>query len=278
MIYLLDADLNGLDSIEFLVKDGLVTHIPCGTYETWDYAMQWLIRNAVPLKDLVVHDTISQLAFLTQGDAKLGNDPYTNLWEKRNLFLEGDSNYLNVYQVSGYFLMRRCKNLASRGVRQIMTCHEGEQTDNSIKKKAPSLNPALYARIKEVTSDVFRLWTLPYAVSDPQTGAIMYEAGTRAIQIKGDAGAIAKYHLSPFIQTPTNIPIPRATDPALPLVELIIGKLPTTLCLYGETGVGKTTASLSEALLVYLCRYHRELVSEPLRAAIAANPARYQLA
>lgn len=264
----MDCDLNGLDSVEFLVKDGLVTHIPCPSYEAWDYAMQWLLRNAQPGVDLVVIDTISQLAFITQGDAKLGNDQYANLWEKRGLFLDGDANYLNVYQVSGYFIVRRIKNLTGRGVRVIFTCHEGDQTDNYIKKKAPSVNPALYARIKEITSDVFRLWALPQPVVEQATGRVLYAAGTRAIQIKGDAAAVAKYHMTPFLatSTPTHIPIPNATDPALPLVELIIGRLPSALCLYGEPGVGKTTTALSEALFVYLQRHHQDLIPESLKA------------
>lgn len=268
MIYLLDADLNGTDSIDFLIKDGLVYHIPCGTYDVFDQAMQWLLRNAVPGQDTVVIDTISQLAFLTQGDAKLGNDPLENLWNKRDLFLDGDRNYLNVYNVSGYFIVRRIKNLANRGVRIIFTCHEGDQTDQFVKKKAPSLNKALYERTKEITSDICRIWVLPTPILKPGTQEILYPAGTRAVQIKGDAVAVAKYHISPFIaeSTPTHIPILKATDPALPIVAQVTGKLPSVLMLYGEPGVGKTTAALSEAMLVYLQRHYPHLIPPQLLA------------
>lgn len=253
MTYLLDSDLNGTDSIQFLIDAGYVKHIPCPTYQDFDAAVKWLVRFAEPT-DIVVLDTISQQAFVTRGDAKLGTDLEADLWERRSLFLDGDKNYLTVYDMAGQFIMRRLRNLRARGIRLITTAHEDDQTEGAIRKSAPQMNKALYDSLRSATSDVFRLWVLHQPIIDPTTRQTLYPAGTRVVQIKPTDGAVAKYHTSPFVtdNLPGNVPIPSVMTPTLPTVYNVIGKLPSWLCLYGQQGSGKTTAAVSEAFYLYL--------------------------
>jgi hypothetical protein len=264
MIFLLDADMNGTDSIQYLIDAGLVRHIPCPGYMDFDAACKWLVQNAT-VDDVVVLDTISQMAFATRGDAKLGTNPDADLWDKRGLFLDGDKNYLTVYEMAGQFIMRRLRNIRARGIRIITTAHETEQTDKAegyaVKKIAPAMNKALYESLRSVTSDVFRLWVLRSPIYNQQSREVLYPSGTRVFQIQSTEAAVAKYHTDPFtaMSLPTHVPIKNAITPALPTLYRTLKKVPTWVNIYGEQGAGKTSAACSEALEVYL-QQHPELL------------------
>jgi hypothetical protein len=265
MHYHLDADMNGTDSIQFLIDAGLVRHIPCPGYAEFSRACQWILQNANPDEDTVAVDTLGQLAFATRSDAKLGTDPTVDLWDRRGLFLDGDKNYLTVYDMAGQFIMRNLRNLRSRGFRIITTSHETEQVDKSEgyaqKKIAPAMNKALYEALRAVTSDVFRLWILRQAIYNPQTQEVLYAPGTRVWQINSTEQAVAKYHTDPFtaMSLPIHTPIKNAITPALPVLYDVLKKKPTWINIYGEPGVGKTSAACSEAFALYLLQ-HPELV------------------
>ena len=258
--------MNGTDSIQFLIDAKLVTHMPCPTYQDFDKMVRWLLYSAQP-GDLVVLDTIGQMAFAARGDAKFGTDLDVDLWDSLGKFLDGDKNYLTVYDMAGQMILRRLRNLRGRGLRIITTAHETENVESYVKKKAPAMNKALYDSLRSVTSDVFRLWVLhqPLTTYNPdQSIKASYPVGTRVVQLKPTDTAVAKYHTDPFVTLtlPTHIPIASATVPTLPVVYSALKKVPTWLCLYGEQGSGKTTAAVSEAMLTYIEQYHPNLMAE----------------
>jgi len=258
MIYLLNADLNGTDSIDFLIQAGYVVHMPIHSYTDFDYYARWLLQNAVPGRDTAVLDTINQMAYATRGDVKMGTDENVDLWDFRNKWLEGDSQSWMTYDLAGQLIMRRLRNLRNRGIRIITTAHQGDvQVDKfGAKKLGPLMNNALYQALRSATSDVFRMWQLPAEVN---TGQQVYKMGTRIVQIAPSDGAVAKYHVDPWTaqNIPPNIPIESPLVPVLPTIVQVLKKYPSWLCLYGEQGVGKTTAAVSEAFAAYLQQSQR---------------------
>jgi hypothetical protein len=265
VIYILDADLNGTDSYQFLVDAKLVTHIPVPTYEVYDQAIRWLISNCDVNADVVVLDTISQQAYATRGDARFGTDASLDMWDKRTLFLDGDKNYLTLYEMAGQMIMRRLRNLRATGVRVIATAHEASQDDQMITKLAPSMNKALYGSLRSATSDIFRMWMLPSDILAAD-GSVRYPTGTRVVSVKPSPTYVAKYHVDPFgaqsIPVSGNIVIETPMVPVLPKVYSYLKKKPTFLCLYGEQGVGKTTAAVSEAFELFLGEKHPDLLEQ----------------
>jgi hypothetical protein len=254
MIFVLDADMNGTDSYQFLIDAGLVTTIEVPTFEAFDKTVRDLLQFANPKTDVVFLDSISQMAYSTRGDAKFGTDIAQNVWDRRGLFLDGDKNYLTVYEMAGQMIIRRLKNLRSYGFRLIVSAHESDQIDTAVKKRAPDINQALYGSLKRSTSDMFRMWLLPQNIMQPDGQTIRYAAGTRLVSVKPAPEYAAKIHVDPFAaeQVPQTIPIENPFVPVLPKVYSYLWKLPSFLCIYGEPGVGKTTAGVSEAFEVFL--------------------------
>ena len=61
MIFLLDADANGIDSIAKRIKAGKVTRIPCGSKLAYDEACMMLTRRTPAPGDRVVLDTYTSM-------------------------------------------------------------------------------------------------------------------------------------------------------------------------------------------------------------------------
>ena len=254
----MDTDLNGTDSYQFLIDAGLVKHLPVPTFQEFERLIQLLMPNVKPETDIVFLDTISQLAHATRGDAKFGTDTTLDVWDKKDLFLSGDKNYLTVYEMAGQMILRRLRNLRATGVRVIVSAHEADQVDLAIKKRAPDMNKALYGSFKSITSDMFRMWLLPQNVLGPDGQTVKYQAGTRLVTMKPSPEAAAKIHVDPFAadQVPATVAIENTFVPVLPKVYSYLWKLPSFLAIYGEPGVGKTTAGVSEAFEVFLKEWY----------------------
>lgn len=248
MIYLLDCDGNGVDSIADILeaKPKEITHIPVTTFEDFD---NWAakVTNKLTPNDLVILDTLNSLANTTRGDAKLGTDATENLWAKRDKIL-GDKNYLTVYELAGQLILRRLKNLGrgGQGARIIVTCHEAEKLDESTspatKRRGPDVNPALLGSLMGTSSDVFRLRTLEDAVLNDK-GQVVLAADTRLLDLRRTDEIMAKYHV-PLSRVPQ---IKKAlANPTLPMLYEHLGKKPSFLVVYGPPGAGKTTFVTSE--------------------------------
>jgi hypothetical protein len=250
MIYYLDADMNGEDSIRRILATGRVQRFEVPTYKEFERSVSALIPKITRGKDTVILDTLSGMADTTRGDAKLGTNVADDLWEKRGLYLSGDKNYLTVYSLAGDLIMRRLKNLRAAGARIITTSHEDTDVvdiSTSTKKIGPRINPALFESLKHATSDIVRMIC---AAEDRrnEAGEVIVPAGTRALQLRPSDTAIAKFHLpdperamalARFIQLPLH--------GGLHTLYAAYDKEPTWLHIYGDAGVGKTSLACSEA-------------------------------
>ena len=81
MIFLLDADGTGRDSISKRIASKQVTLLPCGSFVAYDAACMQLANRTPAPGDRVVLDTFSIMLSTTRGDFKHGNDPKTSVWE-----------------------------------------------------------------------------------------------------------------------------------------------------------------------------------------------------
>lgn len=246
MIYLLNADRGGADSVAHLIRTGKVTHLPCPTYQAYEGHCKDLLARQPTDDDLVILDTLTRLADSARGDMKLGADA-ESLWEKRNVYFS-DKNYLTVYEAAGQLIMRRLRNLNNKGYRIVTICHEDEQFDQATmgKKRAPAINEALYKSLMGSCTDCFRLSVLREDEVNAE-GAVVASAGSRLLQTTMDDQAICKYQVEAnddgsFRTVPRLIP-----SPTMRRVFKVLGKKPSWLVLYGEPGAGKTTLACSEA-------------------------------
>jgi hypothetical protein len=247
MIYLLDADQNGSDSIQHLVDSGKIKYLPMSTFQVFDKTVKELLPVVGP-DDLVIIDTIGSLFETTRGDAKLGTDVSVDLWTLRGKYLDGDKNYLTVYSLAGDTIIRRIKNLRARGARIITTSHESEKQDPTdlMKKRAPALSDALYKSIMANTSDVVRL----SEIIDPilnEDGSVKVPSGTRILQLRKTEEAVAKYHVLPEVSDRIKRLLRLPSRSGLYTYYAHVQKRPTWLHIYGPPGVGKTALSASEA-------------------------------
>jgi hypothetical protein len=243
MIYLLNADLNGNDSIAHLIDGGKVKELECGTFEAFDNHSRALLTK-VSSGDIVIVDTLTSLANTTRGDAKLGNDESESLWDKREKFL-GDKNYLTVYELAGQLIMRRLKNLRARGCHLITTTHEDEQRDDGtlMRKRAPALNAALYRSLMGASSDVLRMQVLTDPITNSK-GEVKVPAGVRTLQLRVTDDAVIKTH----VRREIGEKLPKYIyNPSWEKLVKVLGKTPSWLVLYGPPGVGKTSLSTDAA-------------------------------
>jgi hypothetical protein len=247
MIWLLDADQNGDDSIRHLVEAKAINYVPIPGFQAFEQAVKTLLPLVGP-NDLVILDTLASMANSTRGDAKLGTDAQADLWDRRSKYLDGDKNYLTVYSLATDVIMRRLKNIRATGARIITTSHEDEKIDptDAMKKRAPKLNDALYQSIMAATSDVFRLFEIVTPLLNPD-GSERVAQGTRVLQLRKSEDAVAKYHVRPSVSDtiPMYLKLPKTGG--LHTLYNEIGKRPTWLHLYGAPGAGKTALSVSEA-------------------------------
>jgi hypothetical protein len=249
VIYALDSDMNGDDSIRRFIKAGTVQHMPVPTYGDFEHIVMDLIPKIKRGQDIVVVDTLGCLAETTRGDAKLGTNPQDDLWSKRALYLGGDKNYLTVYSLAGDLIMRRLKNLRAAGARIITTSHEDDVIDpaTNTKKIGPKLNPAFYESLMHATSDVVRLIQNPEDKLNEE-GEVVLPAGARALQLRPSESAIAKFHVDDperALTMPRMLRMP--LKGGLHVLNSTYDKEPSWLHIYGVPGAGKTSLAVSEA-------------------------------
>lgn len=242
-VYLLDADLGGTDSVDHLIKAGLVKHIPIHSFPAYEEIVAKLLPIVGP-DDLIILDTVTSFANTTRGDMKLGTDLSASLWDKRSVYFS-DKNYLTVYEAASQVIMRRLKNLRARGARIITTLHEDDQRDeiSMTKKRAPAVNEAFYKALMAASSDVFPLSVVLEDQLDDQ-GNVKLAAGTRILHMRMSDDYVTKVHVPRHVSEK----LPRGIkDPTLPKLYSVLQKRPSWLVIYGPPGAGKTSLACSEA-------------------------------
>lgn len=247
MLYLLDADLGGTESVQDLIDQGLVQHTPIPTFEAFDKVVEQL-KDKVSEADTVIIDPISTLGNTTRGDFRLGTED-GEVWGKRALYFGGDKNFLTQYEAAEKMIMRRVKNLRARGAHIITTTHEDEQVDaiSQTKKRAPQLNQAFYGSLMAHSTDVFRLSMLHDDLKT-KDGEVTHRAGTRVLYLlpsEGMDGHVTKYHVPRSVADT----LPKGLlDPTWQKLCDTLQKDPGWLVLYGPPGIGKTSLACSKAL------------------------------
>lgn len=248
MIYHLDADMNGLDSIQDRIVSGKVTRLPCPSIQAFDRNCVALINNVGP-DDTVVLDTIGSMLDTIRGDFKLGDESADLLANVNSKYLSGDKNYLVVFEAAAQVVMRRIKNLRARDCHIIVTAHEDEVRDDTtlpaIKRFGPAVNPAMIGRLVGAASDVFRLYQQLGDLVNPENPVeVTVPDGTRLLRLRKTVNEIAKFHVTP---DRSDAIAQLMREPTMPKLCAHLGKRPSFLVVYGGPGVGKTTFATSDA-------------------------------
>jgi len=246
MLYLLNADRGGADSVAHLIAAGKIVHLPCPSYPEYQEHMRSLIAKPTGEDDTIVLDTLDRMGETTRGDIKLGPGADTDIWAARKKLI-GEDDFGASYSAAATSIMRWLRNANNRGYRIITVCHENEQFDREagFKKRAPQLNPKFYDSLIGSCTDCFRLTVLREDRLDGE-GRVVARAGTRVIQTTMDDDAICKYQVTPdeegsYPVIPKFIP-----NPTMRRIWKVLKKKPSWLTIYGESGSGKTTLACSE--------------------------------
>jgi hypothetical protein len=221
--------------------------LKCPSYNAFDK----IVRDLWPTvgqNDLVIIDTLTSLLETTRSDAKLGTDTLTfDLWDRKAKYLEGDKQYLNVYNMAQQFIMRRLINLAAKDARLLVICHTTMAKDPAnplVKITSPDVNPAMIGTLIARSSDVFYLMNVLEDIpAQDGSGQIAVPKDTRVLYLRPEEGRALKYSVD-IERSPL---VPRLMlNPTLPDVYKILQKKPSWLTLYGDPGAGKTTFAFSE--------------------------------
>jgi len=246
MIYYLDADQNGTDSIQDILDahPKEITYLDGGNFERADLLLSKL---SVARGDLLIVDTISGLGATLRRNAKfIGLKDDMSVWAFKEKWLGGDKNYLTVYDMAEQMIMERLKSLKNKGMNILVLAHENKQINERTLEEAigPELPPAFYRRLNEACSDMFRLTVLMEDEKD-SSGSVRFKEGTRVLTIKPTQEVIAKYHVN--FEKAKTMP-KRIMNPSIPKIHEKLGKTPSFMCIFGSPGTGKTTLSLSQFL------------------------------
>jgi len=246
MIYYLDCDQNGTDSIQDILEAHAkeITYLDGGNFERADSE---LAKLSVAKGDLLIVDTISGLGATLRRNAKfIGLKDDMSVWAFKEKWLGGDKNYLTVYDMAEQMIMERLKSLKNKGMNILVLAHENKQTNERTLEDAigPELPPAFYRRLNEACSDMFRLSVLLDDKMDSE-GKLIARAGRRVLTLKPTKEIIAKYHVR--LEVSKILP-DEIIEPTIPKIQRKLGKIPSFMCIYGPPGSGKTTLSLSQFL------------------------------
>lgn len=272
MIYRIDTDCNGTETIQHLIDDGLVENIECRDYKTYDKTVQKLASSVKP-DDLVIVDTINRAAeqFLFWQFVSLrlkpGQSP-SDLPEVTN-----PSNTLSVYGQIPYYVIETLRGIPcqliilSQESDKFFNAETGRLTkwtkesavaalpdalppEGLVLGAAARLSASALQALGDLTSDTFALHRLMQDTpgTGPDGKTYNYKRGTRVLNVSDTVAILAKVHVKveQYRLLRDNL-----YDPTLPKLYKMLGLKPRVILFYGPNGTGKTTLACSDAEAQY---------------------------
>ena len=244
-VYYYGIDGVGLDSIAKIVethkKQIVATEI--ANYQQWDELTNDLMGTIAP-GDVVILDTVSMFAEMIRADMKLGNDVDKLLWSMKDKFFD-HKNAWDYYDASNQLIMRRLKNLRSRGARIIVTAHERTDEDLTVtppmKRRVPDVNQKLATMLIGSSSLVGRLRVIYENEYKGET--LIRKKGQRVLEMGQSDEYVGKIHAPIEVSLTLKTTVDR---PSLSKLYNMLGFAPSWITIYGSPGAGKTTFTLSD--------------------------------
>ena len=245
MIFLLDADGTGRDSIGKRIAAGDVQLIPCGSKLAYDEACMKLASRKPQPGDRVILDTITHLLGTVRGDFRHGIDPTQSVFANEDKWF-GDKQGMNAYQAASNMSMRWLKNLRNVGYDLVVLAQEDEALDEVTMKtkRAPKANPEARDMLYGASTDIFRLTEVTQDVTEMfnDTPTVVLAKGERLLHLRRTREAMAKFHVD--LEVAATLP-DAIKSPTMEKLCKVLGKTPSFLVIYGLPGTGKTTLATS---------------------------------
>ncbi len=243
MIYYMACDGNGTDSVRNILKNNTdkITLINAITFKAFD---DGITNIKFKEGDTLIIDTVSALsANLIREyrfrDMKEGEsfDKYYQSWEK--------TNSRSAYAMAEQIFMQNIKLIQHKGVKIIITAHEGKQENEKTKEESigPELSPKFFNRISESCSTMFRL-KIEYTQKQEENGKVTTQE-KRILMLRPVEDYILKCHVPS--EELEKIPF-AIVNPTIPKLYAKLGFVPTFMVVYGPPGAGKSTFVLSQFL------------------------------
>lgn len=271
MIYRLDCDLNGSETIDHLIEAGLVTNIECRTYKEFDKAFA-MVANKVEKDDTVILDTVNRAVdlFLNWQFITLRLKPGQTLSDLDDV--KNPPNTLQVYGQIKHYVIEPLRGLPcqliilSQETEKFFNAENGKLvrwTQESNTANLPNVIPpegivagagarlpgGTHDALMDMTSDVFRVGRLmePRIVEEDGKKT-RYATGTRVLNVSDTVACLAKVHVkvAQYRKLRDNL-----YHPTLPKIYAMLGLKPRVILFYGPQGVGKTTLACGVAEAEY---------------------------
>jgi len=241
MIYYTNCDGHGLDSVRNIIRDNPteITVIDGGTFKAFnDNATKTKFKEG----DTFIVDTLSELSANLIREYRFRNmkegesfESYYNTWDK--------TNSQSAYAMAEQIFMQSIKLLHHKGVKIILTMHEGTQINEKTGSKTtgPELSPKFFNRVSGSCNAMFRL-KIEYTQKQQENGKVI-PVEKRILMIRPVEDFILKCHAPP--EEIEKIPF-ELVNPTIPKLQAKLGFEPSFMVVYGPPGAGKSTFVLSQ--------------------------------
>jgi hypothetical protein len=241
MIYYCDCDGHGLDSVRNIIRDNPneINVIDGGTFKAFnDNATKTQFKAG----DTFIVDTLSELSANLIREYRFRNmkegesfESYYNSWDR--------TGSQSAYAMAEQIFMQSIKMLHHKGVKIILTMHEGTQINEKTGEKTtgPELSPKFFNRISGSCNTMFRL-KVEYTQKQQGNGKVI-PVEKRILMIRPVEEYILKCHAPP--EEIEKIPF-ELVNPTLPKLINKLGFEPSFMVIYGAPGSGKSSFALSQ--------------------------------
>jgi hypothetical protein len=197
----------------------------------------WAIRSKKIAADIVVIDTLTELAQIVRQDAIIPNMPDGyDMWSNRAK-LGGEQSHWGQMTNLLTMAMRLFRNM---GILLIINAHQDETEElEGAKKIGPAANPALRTALRGPTDIIARL---SIETVEREVDGIKYPAGTRALRLGATGRYLTKVRADWGQKYPATL-----MNPTVPKLQELFPEA-RTIVVYGDPGAGKTILACSASM------------------------------